>query len=114
MIVSVAELKQFVSTSETDQQLELRIQAAESFICKHTNNDFINRTTGEKDYPPDVKMGVIEMLRWSVNNRDKAGIASETLSRHSVSYFEASEGNYIAGFPLSVVGFLKPYMKARF
>lgn len=114
MIFSVDEFRQFVPTDESDQLLEMRIQAVESFICKYTNNDFINRTTGAKDYPPDVKMGAVEMVRWNMNNRDKAGIASETLSRHSVSYFDASEGNYSAGFPVSVVGFLKPYMKARF
>lgn len=114
MIFSVDEYRQFVSTDELDQVLEFRIQALESFVCKYTNNDFINRKTGEKEYPPDVKMGAIEMLRWSTNNRDKAGIASETLSRHSVSYFDASESNYSAGFPVSLTGFLKPYMKARF
>lgn len=114
MIFSVDEFRQFVSTDESDQLLEMKIQAVESFICKYTNNDFINRITGAKDYPLDVKTGAIEMLHWSINNREKAGIASETLSRHSVSYFDASEGNYSAGFPLAVVGFLKPYMKARF
>ena len=114
MIISVDELRQFVNTDESDSALEFRIQALESFICKYTNNDFINRETGEKDYPSDVKMGAIEMFRWNMNNKDKAGIASETLSRHSVSYFDASESNYSAGFPVSVVGFLKPYMKARF
>ena len=114
MLISVDEYRQFVSTDEPDQVLEFRIQALESFICKYTNNNFINRETGEKDYPPDVKLGAIEMMRWSTNNRDKAGIASETLSRHSVSYFDVSESNYSAGFPMSVVGFLKPYMRARF
>lgn len=114
MIFSVDEYRQFVSTDELDQVLEFRIQALESFICKYTNNNFINRETGERDYPPDVKLGAIEMMHWDANNRAKAGVASETLSRHSVSYFEPSEGNYSAGFPASVVGFLKPYMKARF
>lgn len=114
MIISVAELRQFVTTGETDQQLEFRIQAAESFICKHTNNDFKDRATGNVVFPPDVKIGVIEMIRWEINNRDKAGIASETISRHSVSYVSPSEGSYTSGFPVSVVGFLKPYMRARF
>ena len=65
-------------------------------------------------YPLDVKMGVVEMMKWSINNRDKVGIQSETISRHSVSYFNMDGDNSTIGFPKSLVGFLKPYMKARF
>lgn len=65
-------------------------------------------------YPLDVKMGVVEMMKWNLNNRDKVGIQSETISRHSVTYFNMDADNSILGFPKSLVGFLKPYMKARF
>lgn len=114
MIISVDELRQFVSTDESDQVLEFRIQALESFICAHTNNNFINRTTGEKDYPPDVKLGLINLVKWDFANRDKLGISSETISRHSVSYSDISEGDYSGGYPKALTGFLQPYMKARF
>ena len=40
------------------------------------------------EYPADIKAGVLEMLKWDVKNRPKTGIKSETLSRHSVTYFE--------------------------
>ena len=65
-------------------------------------------------YPLDVKMGVVEMMKWNLNNRSKVGIQSETISRHSVTYFNMDADNSILGFPKSLVGFLKPYMKARF
>ena len=65
-------------------------------------------------YPSDIKMGVVEMIKWNLNNRDKVGIQSETISRHSVTYFNMDADNSIIGFPKSLVGFLKPYMKARF
>lgn len=65
-------------------------------------------------YPQDIKMGVVSLMKWILNNRDKVGIQSETISRHSVTYFNMDADNSIIGFPKSLVGFLKPYMKARF
>lgn len=65
-------------------------------------------------YPIDVVMGVINMLKWDLENRDKVGIQSETISRHSVTYFNMDGGNSSLGYPKSLLGFLKPYMKARF
>lgn len=65
-------------------------------------------------YPDDVKMGVVNMLKWDLENRDKVGITSETISRHSVTYESMNGENAIIGYPKSLVGFLKPYIKARF
>ena len=65
-------------------------------------------------YPMDVKMGVVNMMKWDIENREKVGIQSETISRHSVTYFNMDGDNSTMGFPKSLVGFLKPYMKARF
>lgn len=65
-------------------------------------------------YPLDVVQGVINMLKWQVTLGDKVGIASETISRHSVTYFNQDAQNQVMGFPVSLLGFLQPYMKARF
>ena len=65
-------------------------------------------------YPFDVQVGVINMLKWDLSNRNKVGIASESISRHSVTYFNMDGDNSIMGYPKSLVGFLKPYVKARF
>ena len=65
-------------------------------------------------YPVDVKMGVANMLEWDLNNRSKVGIQSETISRHSVTYFNMDGDNASMGYPKSMTGFLKPYVKARF
>lgn len=66
------------------------------------------------EYPADVQDGVINMLLWEVGNRQKVGIKSESLSRHSVTYFDLDVNNQVMGYPVSLLGFLKPYMKARF
>lgn len=65
-------------------------------------------------YPEDVVQGAICMMEWDINQRDKVGVASETISRHSVTYFNMDGDNSIVGFPRSLVGFLEPYRKARF
>lgn len=66
------------------------------------------------EYPMDVQMGVVNLIKWDEENRSKVGIQSETISRHSVTYFNMDGNNSIVGYPKSLVGFLKPYMKARF
>lgn len=65
-------------------------------------------------YPADVKMGVVNLLKWENTNRDKVGVASESLSRHSVTYFAMDGENSLLGYPKALLGFLMPYMKARF
>ena len=65
-------------------------------------------------YPADVKMGVVNLMKWELNNREKVGVASESISRHSVTYFDMSKDNSAMGFPVALLGFLKPYKKARF
>ena len=65
-------------------------------------------------YPADVKQGAARMLQWQLENGDKVGIQSETVSRHSVTYFNMDGDNSSMGYPKSLLGFLKPYKKARF
>lgn len=66
------------------------------------------------EYPDAIVDGVINLLIWEVQNRQKVGIQSETLSRHSVTYFAQDAGNSLMGYPATLLGFLKPYIKARF
>lgn len=65
-------------------------------------------------YPPDVRTGAVNMLKWELENRPKVGVQSETLSRHSVTYYNMDGDNSVMGYPKSLLGFLKPYRKARF
>ncbi len=65
------------------------------------------------EYPADVVDGAVELLKWRINFGSKVGIKSETVSRHSVTYYDNTASN-TNGFPTSLMGFLTPYMKARF
>lgn len=115
MIMTVEELKRYMSTDEEEQVLEAKLQALELSIQGYTNNNF-KRVLEANDgqYPMDVKMGVVNLMKWEMNSRDKVGVASESISRHSVTYFDMSGDNSIMGYPKALMGFLRPYMRARF
>ena len=76
------------------------------------------------DYPMDVKLGAVNILKWMLRNEaansgdtSKKDIQSETLSRHSVTYATDSTESDLAvdfGVPKKHVAFLKLYKKARF
>ena len=76
--------------------------------------DVDNILVTKVEYPDDVVMGVINMLSYDVTMRKKQGIQSETISRHSVAYFNQDGTNTSMGYPKSLVGFLEPYRRARF
>lgn len=114
MIMTVDFLRRFIQTEEEDQALEARLQALELLIHGYCNNDFRRHLTAEGEYPMDVKMGAVNLLIWDLDHRDKVGIQSESLSRHSVTYFNLDGANSEAGYPRAMLGFLKPYKRARF
>ena len=178
MILTVSELKQYITTDETDQMLEAKLQALELLIRAYTNNNFQIRAfravavavaDGNKlmfnspvpfkvgdtlqitesdfmqdelvtvltvddssitvigelsdesgvvvtkvKYPMDVKMGIVNLMKWELDNREKVGVASESISRHSVTYVDQTGDNTVMGYPVALMGFLKPYRKARF
>ncbi len=172
MIISVENIKKYITTDLSDDRLKLKLDAMEHMVRAYTNNNFQNRSfrfeasisndriygnhthfaVGDTiqvssrlnegiytisridgagldvdeelidepmalvtriDYPQDIVYGVINLIDWDLRNRDKVGIKSENLSRYSVTYFDLDSNSKLS-FPSSMIGFLKPYMKARF
>ena len=66
------------------------------------------------EYPDAIIDGTVNIMLWELSNRSKVGVKSESLSRHSVTYFEQGANEQLLGYPASLVGFLAPYIKARF
>lgn len=66
------------------------------------------------EYPLDVQQGVIDLLKWEVTIGKKVGIKSESISRHSVTYYDRDKNNQLMGYPVTLLGFLESYVKARF
>ena len=174
MLMTVEELKQYITTDKPAAVLEAMLQAVELAIRGYTNNNFQDRgyradadirgslfiaealqpfdegdtiqvsqsefnnglyvvteatdatfkaaesLHDENDvvvtkvvYPADVKFGAARLIQWELENGDKAGIQSETISRHSVTYASMDGDNSIMGYPKSLTGFLAAYRKAR-
>ena len=174
MLMSVEELRKFVTTEADDSWIQAWLSAIESMIRQYTNNRFQIRGIRSKGdvvngeilmdtslfrigdtieisdselneglyviaslsdgaasldnpplfdeedilvtkvaYPDDVKMGVANLFKWDIGHRDKVGIKSETISRHTIAYSD-NDSNNIMGYPRQLMGFLKLYMKARF
>ncbi len=94
------------------------------YVLKEVTDDYVrvdrkleNQECGVRvtkvEYPKAVQDGVLSMLKWEVANRENVGVKSETISRHSVTYYDQDANNTVMGYPVSLLGFLQPYMKAR-
>lgn len=63
-------------------------------------------------YPLDVLAGFEKLINYKDKRVD--GVASETISRHSKTYEARTKDNTFMGYPLTLLGFCEPYMRARF
>jgi hypothetical protein len=110
------------SAGDTVQVSESRYNSGLYTVSETGDTTFmVNEETRDEDsvlvtkvvYPADVIACCVNLLEWEVNNRGKVGIQSETLSRHSVTYFNQDAANQVMGYPASLLGCLKAYRKAR-
>lgn len=115
MILTVEELRRHVETDKEDPVLTDMLNAAELAIKGYTHNNFVRvLENNDGQWPMDIKLGVARMMEWDLGTGTKAGIASESISRHSVTYESQTSDNSIMGYPKRLMGFLRPYMCARF
>ena len=84
-----------------------------AFTANEDSRDEDNVLITKIVYPADVIDCCINLLEWEKEHRGKVGIQSETLSRHSVTYFNMDSGNSVMGYPVSLLGCLKAYRKVR-
>lgn len=103
-----------ISQSMVNDGLYTITEIGEDFI--RVNQELYKSTNliTKVEYPADVRAGVLELLKWDIKNRPKTGVKYETLSRYSVTYFDQDANNQVMGYPVALLGFLKPYIKARF
>lgn len=104
-----------ISESEVNDGLYVITEIGDDFIRLDKDLFAIDHNLVTKiEYPVDVQQGIIKMLQWEIESMNRVGIKSETLSRHSVTYFDQDKNNQVMGFPVSLLGFLEVYKKARF
>ncbi len=104
-----------ISQSKVNDGLYIIKEITDEYIVLDKDIFSVSKNLVTKvEYPTVIKSGVIDLMKWEITNRDKVGIQSETISRHAVTYFNMDGDNSVMGYPKSLLGFLKPYMKARF
>lgn len=113
----------FLKVGDTIQVSESRVNDG-LYLLKEVSDDSVvvdrplfsvpHNLVTKVEYPADIKLGVINLMKWEFGNREKVGIKSETISRHSVTYFDLDSSNQVMGYPVSLLGFLESYVKARF
>ena len=72
------------------------------------------QTVTKIEYPKAVINTAIGLLDWEKQFGDKRGIQSESIGRHSVTYFSQDKSNSFGGYPLSLFNSLNEFQKARF
>ena len=103
-----------VSESELNAGLfTVSAVAEDSIIVEEDVLDEAEVLVTKVAYPDDVVDCALNLLEWEVKNRAKVGIQSETLSRHSVTYFAQDASNQVMGYPAALLGGLKAHRKAR-
>ena len=103
-----------VSESQKNAGLFTVSEALEvSFVVAESTHDEDDVLVTKVEYPADVVACAVNLMEWEVRMRQKVGIQSETLSRHSVTYSDPSGDNQVMGYPASLLGCLKAYKKAR-
>ena len=63
------------------------------------------------DYPADVKEGVRKLIAYDKKMAAKLGVKSETISRLSVTYYDANSSESVSGYPANLMSFIKKYTK---
>ena len=64
------------------------------------------------EYPEAVISTLVNILSWDERNGSKMGIQSESIGRHSVSYFAQNDQNSLGGYPIHLFNPLKQFMMA--
>ena len=74
--------------------------------------DCENQIVTKIEYPQAVISTLVNILSWDEKNGSKMGIQSESIGRHSVSYFSQNDQNSLGGYPIHLFNPLKQFMMA--
>ena len=74
--------------------------------------DCENQIVTKIEYPQAVISTLVNILSWDEKNGSKMGIQSESIGRHSVSYFSQNDQKSLGGYPIHLFNPLKQFMMA--
>lgn len=112
MITTLSDVKEYLGITDelTDVKISRLIPQMENIYLQIRNAAFDTDGAGAVVYPIGSDITIAEMIAYKLATRPgEAAIASESLTSYSVSY--AGGGSTLYGFPLSITGSIKKYVK---
>lgn len=110
-LFNVGDTVQITSSKINDGLYVIKEKTDDSMVLDKDVYDTPNMLITKIEYPLDLIDGCVELLDWECNYKDKQGLSSETISRHSVSYKNYDENNTIEGYPSELFNFAKKYTR---
>ncbi len=80
-----------------------------SFIAQNAQRALVTLV----EYPADILLGVVKLLKYDAKIGDKIGVKSESISRMSKTYYDVNASENIEGYPAALMSFLNKYKKLR-
>lgn len=77
------------------------------------NGEYKDASVVKIEYPADIVSGIKRLIDYDVKMTGKTGVKSETISRMSVTYYDATASENINGYPAAYMSFLDKYRKLR-
>lgn len=111
-ITTLADVKEYLDISDelSDVKISRLIPQMEALYLQIRGAAWDTDDLGVVEYPVGSDITVAEMIAYKLATKPgEASIASESMTSYSVSY--GGGGNTLYGFPLSVVGSIKKYVK---
>lgn len=93
---------------DQETKVEALIPLVEDDYLRIRNKAFEVDDQDEIVYPNGAEFTAIKMIQYHLNNAEGAGISSESLGDHSISY-DTAPGSRIDEYPKAVVGGIKRY-----
>ena len=102
-----------ISNSKINDGLYVITEISDNTI-KLDNNiyDCESQLVTKIEYPKAVISTIVNIMRWDERYGSKMGIQSESIGRHSVSYFSQNDQNSLGGYPIHLFNPLKQFMMA--
>lgn len=75
----------------------------------NSNESFIAKVV----YPFDIIEGALDVLEWDLKMRNKVGIKQESISRHSVTYFDNDSSNTVNRLSSCIIWFFNTIYKSE-
>lgn len=107
--VSSSKFNDCLTTVKSINGKTIETNVKEPFFDGSFTDAFITKI----EYPSDIRMGIIELIKYKQKMGSKMGIKSESIARMSVTYYDINATDNIEGFPASKFSFLNKYKKMR-